>query len=98
MVNHLHHIGICHRDIKPENLIFATRMENSDIKLIDFGLSRPFQNLRLTSIVGTPYYVAPEVITGNYDQRCDYWSIGAMMYVMLSGKPPFYAKQQRKIY
>ena len=66
--------------------------------MIDFGLSRPTFEEKLSTIVGTPYYVAPEIIGGSYDIRCDYWSLGVMMYMMLCGKPPFYSKNNKKIF
>lgn len=97
VLNHLHSSGICHRDIKPDNIIFANRSDDSDIKMIDFGLARPCLT-DLSTVVGTLYYVAPEVIMGSYDQACDYWSLGVMIYVMLSGKPPFYSKTEKNIY
>ena len=66
--------------------------------MIDFGLSRPYFDEKLSTIVGTPYYVAPEIISGSYDISCDYWSLGVMMYMMLCGKPPFYSKNNKKIF
>ena len=90
-IAHLHEKGIVHRDIKPENFLFSSKKEDAELKLIDFGLSRKFDaaNLPLTTVVGTPLYVSPEVIKGSYDQHCDYWSLGVLMYVLLSGQPPF---------
>ena len=67
--------------------------------MIDFGLSRvssdPLQ--RLNSVVGTPYYVAPEVLSENYDQRCDIWSIGIILFVLLIGYPPFNGKNSKEV-
>lgn len=75
--------------MKPDNFLFEEK-DKYDLKLIDFGLSRSYsEEKRLTTLVGTPFYVAPDVLTGNYDERCDYWSAGAMFFVMLSGEPPF---------
>lgn len=92
-LNYLHERNICHRDVKPDNFMFVTEEEHSDIKLIDFGLSHDFSDKKaLKSILGTAYYVSPEVFTGNYDYRCDFWSLGVMMYVMLCGTPPFMGK------
>jgi len=65
-VNHLHKIDICHRDIKPENILFVNKEDNSDIKLVDFGMAAKCTGGLLDSKVGTPYFIAPEVISGNY--------------------------------
>ncbi len=65
-VKHLHTHGICHRDLKPENFLFLTKDEDSEIKIIDFGLSKKFDHAemmgKMKTIVGTPFYVAPEVL------------------------------------
>jgi len=73
-IHYLHKLDICHRDIKPENFMFKDKSKDSEIKVIDFGLSRKFEpnsNKTLDSIVGTPLYVAPEVLKQEYDYRCD---------------------------
>ena len=88
-VNNLHHNNVCHRDLKPENFMFEDNTETAELKLIDFGLSNKFRNDDLSSFVGTPEYVAPEVIQGGYGSKCDLWSVGVIMYAMLSGKMPF---------
>jgi len=99
-VKHLHQIGIVHRDLKPENFIMAECSPDSEIKLIDFGLSQRFsgQEQHLHSIVGTPYYVAPEVLRGDYDQKCDVWSLGVIMYILLCGYPPFEGSENNMIF
>ena len=68
-VKHLHIHGIVHRDLKPENFLLASSDEDSEIKLIDFGLSKRFNSAHnhLHTVVGTPFYVAPEVLRGDYD-------------------------------
>ena len=93
-VRYLHTKGICHRDIKPENFLFSSNEENAKLKLIDFGLSHKNGgwSKSMSEVVGTIYYIAPEVINGSYDMKCDLWSIGVIMYFLLSGKLPFYAK------
>ena len=64
-----------------------------DLKIVDFGLSsRIKKNQKLNNTVGTPYFIAPEMLTGEYDEKCDIWSIGVIMYYMLSGKFPFFAE------
>lgn len=88
-VNHLHSLRICHRDLKPENFLILNKDENADIKLTDFGMSVKFGEDKMKSMVGTPYYVAPEILRGRYGKECDIWSLGVLMYFMLSGKHPF---------
>ena len=98
-VKYLHEHGIMHRDIKPENCLFSDESETAEIKLIDFGLSSKFvPGQKFHTAVGTMSYVAPEVLKGSYDYRCDYWSLGVMMYVLLSGAPPFGGKSNEEIY
>ena len=96
---HCHSLGIVHRDLKPENILFENKRKFSEIKLIDFGLSRKCLNDDdLKSIVGTPYYVAPEVLEGIYNEKCDVWSIGIIAYSLLNGSPPFVAKDKKRIF
>ena len=64
--------------------------ESGELKLIDFGLSkRKKHGKALQTIAGTPYYMAPEIQTGNYDSQCDNWSVGVLLYVFMSGYLPF---------
>jgi len=89
-VRYLHSKGIVHRDLKLENFLFISAAKDSELKLIDFGLSKHFSRGEIHhESVGTPYSVAPEVILGNYDERCDIWAIGVITYLLLSGEPPF---------
>lgn len=89
-VNHLQMLGICHRDIKPMNIVFATTERTSEVRLIDFGLSKNFgSSEELNSRVGTPYYISPEVLKGSYGKECDVWSLGVLIYTLLCGEPPF---------
>jgi serine/threonine protein kinase len=92
-VSYLHDRDIVHRDIKPENILFDTPDEDSPVKLIDFGLSRKHAaggvEPPMSSFVGTPYYIAPEVLNKKYDRSCDLWSVGIVAYTLLSGYPPF---------
>ena len=106
-INYLHSKGIVHRDIKPENILVQnidkktdkSSMEEIHIKLIDFGASNFFkQNEILTLKVGSPYYIAPEVLNKNYNEKCDIWSAGVVLYVMLTGNFPFVGKTSQKLF
>ena len=80
----MHDKDICHRDLKPENIMFKSKDADSEIKLIDFGLSTYARDDRtMKTKVGTPFYVAPEVLRGKYQKSCDMWSIGVIAYVIL---------------
>lgn len=99
-VQHLHEHEICHRDLKPENFLFKNNKENAEIKIIDFGLSKKFskQEVDMSTIVGTPFYVAPEVLSGKYDTQCDVWSCGVILFVLLCGYPPFDGDSNKDIF
>lgn len=89
-VRYIHSKGIIHRDLKLENFLFSSTHQQSELKMIDFGLSKHFKYGEVQhEAVGTPYTVAPEVIHGSYDERCDVWAIGVITYLLLSGDPPF---------
>lgn len=89
-VAYCHSIGIVHRDLKPENVLIDKEQGNI-LKIIDFGTSVEYDKNKdmLKAVHGTSYYIAPEVLKQNYDERCDVWSVGVMLYILLSGKPPF---------
>ena len=103
---YLHERGICHRDLKPENFLFTNKEKSAEIKIIDFGLSKQFDYnsdsetafRELKTVVGTALYVAPEVLKGKYDFRCDNWSLGVITYVLLSGNPPFFGENNKEIF
>ncbi|KAK9724868.1 hypothetical protein RND81_05G104100 [Saponaria officinalis] len=91
--------GVVHRDLKPENFLFATKDDDAPLKMIDFGLSdfvRPDQ--RLNDVVGSAYYVAPEVLHRSYNVEGDMWSIGVITYILLCGSRPFWARTESGIF
>jgi calcium-dependent protein kinase len=99
-IYYMHENKVCHRDLKPENFLFTTKepIEKNTLKIIDFGLSCIFEpNQVLTTKAGTPYYVAPQVLAGKYDQLSDLWSCGVIMYVMLCGYPPFFGESDAEV-
>ncbi len=89
-VAYCHSNKIVHRDIKPENLLLASGDKDARVKVIDFGTSRVFDaGKKMTSKIGTPLYIAPEVLNNSYTEKCDVWSCGVILYVLLSGVQPF---------
>ena len=97
-IQYCHNQKICHRDLKPENLLYLNpeREKGNRIKVIDFGLSQ-YTN-RLKTKVGTAYYVSPEILSGKYTELCDIWSAGVILYILLSGEPPFNGASDSAIY
>jgi len=95
-----HQNGIAHRDLKPENLLIMRENDKDVIKIADFGLAKDFEKASLVTSVGTPDYVAPEVISGSgsYDSSVDIWSIGVITYVLLCGFPPFCGDTQKDLF
>ncbi|XP_022952423.1 CDPK-related protein kinase-like [Cucurbita moschata] len=91
--------GVVHRDLKPENFLYTSKDENAQLKAIDFGLSdfvKPDE--RLNDIVGSAYYVAPEVLHRSYGTEADVWSIGVIAYILLCGSRPFWARTESGIF
>jgi calcium-dependent protein kinase len=87
-----------HRDLKPENILLEQNKEFDQIKIIDFGTSVSFsEDSVLNEKLGTPYYIAPEVLAKNYGPKCDLWSCGVITYIILSGIPPFNGASDQEI-
>jgi len=98
-VDYLHQNGIAHRDLKPENLLSSGDDDNEVIKIIDFGLSKKFGDEQLVTSVGSPGYVAPEVLTAeSYDKSVDMWSVGVILYILLCGYPPFFGPNSTELF
>lgn len=97
----MHSKGVVHRDLKPENILYSSDHVDAPIKVTDFGLSTYVEGAWekiLKTPCGTPAYVAPEVIQRQgYACECDLWSLGVILYVLLSGYPPFYGSGLTKL-
>ena len=98
-VYYIHKYGIVHRDLKPENVLMTSKEDDSDIRILDFGLSKMIgPNEKCTEPYGTLTYCAPEIIIDEpYTQAVDMWSLGVMTYLMLSGRLPFNAEDETDI-
>lgn len=95
-LNYLHTtLKIAHRDMKPENLMFKNKSDDSDVVLIDFGMSMEISK-PVREKVGTAGYVAPEVLDGFHDFSCDMWSLGVILYIVMSGSMPFYGQNENE--
>ncbi|XP_048535387.1 calcium-dependent protein kinase 5 [Triticum urartu] len=99
VVEACHSLGVIHRDLKPENFLLANKDDDMSLKAIDFGLSVFFKPGQVfTDVVGSPYYVAPEVLRKRYGPEADVWTAGVILYILLSGVPPFWAETQQGIF
>ncbi|XP_010467489.1 PREDICTED: calcium-dependent protein kinase 6-like [Camelina sativa] len=99
VVEACHSLGVMHRDLKPENFLLVNKDDDFSLKAIDFGLSvffKPGQTFK--DVVGSPYYVAPEVLLKHYGPEADVWTAGVILYILLSGVPPFWAETQQGIF
>jgi calcium-dependent protein kinase len=99
VVQHCHTLGIAHRDIKPDNFLLTQPGPGGVLKAADFGLSqffRPGRNFK--SLVGSAYYVAPEVLARDYGPKADIWSLGVCLHILLSGEPPFWGDTEEEVF
>jgi calcium-dependent protein kinase len=88
-----------HRDLKPENFLLSEKGSNAVLKVTDFGLSSFFKEGEyFDDVVGSAYYLAPEVLNKRYSKEADIWSCGVMLYILLSGFPPFHGRNEHQIY
>ena len=100
-IAYCHSKGICHRDLKLENLLYLNEgnEENNPIKVIDFGMGEKFDSkTKMKLKVGSAYYMSPEVLKGKYNEKCDIWSAGVILYILLTGNPPFNGRNDKEIY
>ncbi|KAG6394082.1 hypothetical protein SASPL_144661 [Salvia splendens] len=99
VVDHCHFMGVMHRDLKPENFLLSSKEEKAMLKATDFGLSVFIEEGKVyRNIVGSAYYVAPEVLKRSYGKEMDVWSAGVILYILLSGVPPFWAETEKGIF
>ncbi|GMP75479.1 hypothetical protein CsSME_00032553 [Camellia sinensis var. sinensis] len=99
VVHVCHFMGVMHRDLKPENFLLSSKDEGAMLKATDFGLSVFIEEGKVyKDIVGSAYYVAPEVLRHSYGKEIDVWSAGVILYILLSGVPPFWAETEKGIF
>lgn len=102
VMSYTHSCNIMHRDLKPENILLDLVEgcnQKYSIKVIDWGTAEIYsKNKKLDEIVGTPYYIAPEVLNESYDEACDVWSCGVILYILLTGEPPFGGESDEVIF
>ena len=99
-VNYCHKMHILHRDLKPENILIVDKNEKGYpiVKVCDFGTSKIFESGSVErKVVGSSYYIAPEVLNKRYNEKCDIWSCGVIMYILLTQRPPFNGKDDFEI-
>ncbi|KAG8386125.1 hypothetical protein BUALT_Bualt03G0116500 [Buddleja alternifolia] len=99
VVHICHFMGVMHRDLKPENFLLSDKTQTALLKATDFGLSVFIEEGKIyKDVVGSAYYVAPEVLRRKYGKEVDIWSAGVMLYILLTGVPPFWAETEKGIF
>ena len=98
-IEYCHNQGISHRDLKPENILYLynDNFINNPLKIIDFGFSKYIKSNKFSSRVGSVYYVSPEVLKQSYTEKCDIWSAGVILFLLLSGEFPFNGDEEKEI-
>ncbi|CAI5516213.1 unnamed protein product [Closterium sp. Naga37s-1] len=99
VVAHLNALGLMHRDLKPENILLVSPDSHTDVKIADFGLATFVQpGAALSAMAGSAFYIAPEVLAAQYGVEADMWSVGVVLFILLSGLPPFWAPSEDGIF
>jgi len=94
----MHGKHVVHRDLKYENIMFSSNCPRSKIQIIDFGSSKSFEpDGYLQTVVGTIYYMAPQVFQGKYNAKADMWSVGVLAYMLLTSQLPFFGDSRNEI-
>ena len=98
-INYCHSMNIMHRDIQPDNILVSPKTSTGvyNIKLIDFGTAKIFLNIQ-HQLTGSPQFIAPEVIKGDYNEKCDLWSCGIILYGLFKGSYPFTGKNNKELF
>ena len=101
-LSYLHNNGIIHRNLKPDSLLYlkqGNNSQNNPLKLINFGLNQFFkEDDKITPKVNSVYYIAPEALEGNFNEKSDIWSAGAVLFFLICGKPPFYGNSRAEVF
>lgn len=97
-LSYCHEKRVIHRDVKPENILVLENTNGLSIKLGDFGSSCIIdQQTPIRGCFGSSYYLAPEVLKSSYNEKCDIWSVGIIMYILLTGSPPYKGRDSKSI-